>query len=127
MPFVRISLPDALGERAALDVADAVHDALVNTFNVPIKDRFQVVTRHAPRDLICTPEYLGIAHGDAVALVQITCNAGRTLEMKRALYAAVARGIAARGVIAAADVIINLVEVRKEDWSFGDGLAQYAS
>ncbi len=126
MPLVRISLPQAITDQQLAHISQAVHHALVATFNVPEADRFQVLTRHAPGELICTPEYLGIPHAAAVAFVLITCNEGRTLDMKKALYAQIAASIAQGGAIKAADVIISLVEVRKENWSFGDGLAQYA-
>ena len=126
MPFVRISLRGELTDQQLSDISDAVHDSMVQTFNVPPKDRFQVLTRHAPLEISCTPEYLDIAHGARVAFVQITCNEGRTLEMKKALYAKLASSIEATGAVKAADVIVSLVEVKKENWSFGNGIAQYA-
>jgi phenylpyruvate tautomerase PptA (4-oxalocrotonate tautomerase family) len=100
---------------------------MVTTFDVPAKDRFQVLTRHAANELVYAPEYLGIRHDGPVVFIQITCNEGRTLEKKKALFARLASSIEAGGVIKAADVIVNLVEVKKENWSFGNGIAQYAS
>lgn len=127
MPFVRISVSHDVSEDQMRHVADATHNALVATFNVPAADRFQVLTRHAGHELICTPEYLGVAHGSKVAFVQITCNEGRSLEMKKAFFALLAQSVAEGGAIKASDVIVSLVEVKKENWSFGNGLAQYAS
>ena len=126
MPFVRVSLPQDLDDRQVTAIGEAVHEAMVQTFNVPPKDRFQVLTRHAPGELVCAAEYLDIRHGDQVAFVQITCNEGRTLEMKKALFAQLAAGIAAASPIRQDDVIVSLVEVKKENWSFGNGIAQYA-
>jgi 4-oxalocrotonate tautomerase len=127
MPFVRISVPKEVSDQAIAHVSNAVHDSMVKTFNVPPLDRFQVISRHAPNELVCAPEYLGIRHTAMVAMVQITCNEGRTLEMKKSLFATIASSIAAGGVIAGADVIIHLIEVKKENWSFGNGIAQYAT
>jgi 4-oxalocrotonate tautomerase len=127
MPFVRISVPSSLNDDALRHVSNVVHEAMVAVFNVPAKDRFQVLTRHAPAELVCTPEYLGIEHAGPVVFVQITCNEGRSLEMKKALFARLASSIAAGGVVRAADVIVGLVEVKKENWSFGNGVAQYAT
>jgi len=76
---------------------------------------------------VCAPEYLDIVHGPKVVFIQITCNEGRTLEMKRALFARLASSIEAAAGVPRADVIINLVEVKKENWSFGNGIAQYAT
>ncbi len=127
MPLVRIDVPAATSDAHMVAVADAVHQALVDTFNVPLPDRFQTLTRRAPNELVCTPEFLGITHSSNVAFVQIFCSPGRSLEMKRALYAAIASKVAARGHFAANDVVINLVETVRENWSFGNGMAQYAS
>lgn len=126
MPFVRAFLPECLPAERLPQVGDAIHEALVATFDVPAQDRFQVLTRHAPHELRCTPEYLGIRHGEAVAFVQIVCKYGRTVAQKRALYEALARGIAQAGSIAEDDVIVHVVEVAPENWSFGRGLAQLA-
>ncbi|RYF35679.1 MAG: tautomerase family protein [Comamonadaceae bacterium] len=123
---VRIDLPAATPADALQAVGDAVHQALAQTFNVPHDDRFQVLARRAPGELVCTPEYMGVRHGANVVFVQITCSPGRSLEMKRALYARIATDVAARGGFKAADVIINLVETLRENWSFGNGIAHYA-
>jgi 4-oxalocrotonate tautomerase len=127
MPLVRISVsPDVtLPQLQAL--GDAVHLAMVQTFNVPLADKFQVLTRHGAGELVCTPEFLGVSHGSRVAFVQITCAEGRSLDVKKALYADIAERAAATGAVQAADVVINLLEVKRENWSFGNGVAQYAS
>jgi 4-oxalocrotonate tautomerase len=126
MPFVRISVPNDLVANDVAHISNAVHDAMVKTFNVPPADRFQVIDRQAPDELVCASEYLGIHHRGPVVMIQITCNEGRTLEMKKNLYESIASKISAGAAINAADVIINLVEVKKENWSFGNGVAQYA-
>jgi 4-oxalocrotonate tautomerase len=127
MPLVHIDVPAATPDAHMSAVADEVHLALVDTFNVPLPDRFQTLTRRAPNELVCTPEFLGIAHSPTVVFVQIFCSPGRSLEMKKALYATIASKVAARGHFAASDVVINLVETSRENWSFGNGIAQYAT
>ncbi|MBI2772517.1 MAG: tautomerase family protein [Burkholderiales bacterium] len=126
MPFVRIDLPAATSSEAVAAVSDAVHQALVQAFNVPPDDRFQAIGRRAADEIICAPEYLGVRHSARIAFIQITCAPGRSLDMKKALYAAIAAGVAQRGGFESADVIINLVETARENWSFGGGIAQYA-
>ena len=126
MPLVRINLPDTTSDAQMAVVADAVHQALVETFDVPLSDRFQVITRNAPNELVCTPEFLGIAHSPTVVFVQIACSPGRSLKVKKALYADIAGKVASHAHFAAQDVIINLVETARENWSFGNGIAQYA-
>ena len=126
MPFVRVSVTEDTSNEHLQRISDAVHESMVTTFQVPAKDRFQVLTRHLPDELICAPEYLDIVHSGPVVFIQITCNEGRTLEMKKALFARLAASIEAGGFIRAANVIVSLVEVKKENWSFGNGIAQYA-
>jgi phenylpyruvate tautomerase PptA (4-oxalocrotonate tautomerase family) len=125
MPLVRISFADTTDPALAVAAGDAVHRAMVATINVPVDDKFQVLTRHEPAQLVYAQEYLGIAHTSALTIIQITLNAGRTLEQKKLLYATIADFLSELG-IPRSDVIINVVEVVKENWSFGDGIAQYA-
>ena len=127
MPFARIFVPRHLSDAQLRHVSTAVDQSLVRAFNVPAADLFQVLTRHPAEELICSSEYLGIAHTTSVAFIQITCNEGRTVDMKKALFSHIASEIAKGGAIAAADVIVHLVEVKKENWSFGNGIAQYAT
>jgi phenylpyruvate tautomerase PptA (4-oxalocrotonate tautomerase family) len=126
MPLQRISIVSGKDPTYRRAVADAVHRALVDAVGVPADDRFQIVTEHSPESLVCAPRYLGIDHGPAPVFIQITLNRGRTLAQKKALYARLAELLHEAAGVPRADVIVNLVEVAKEDWSFGDGVAQYA-
>ena len=126
MPLVRIDLRSGKPADYRRAIADAVHQCLVSELKAPADDRFQVITEHDSHSLIYDPTYLNIQRSDEVIFIQITLNQGRTLEMKRRFYRAVAEALAARAGIRTQDVLINLVEVAKENWSFGDGIAQYA-
>jgi phenylpyruvate tautomerase PptA (4-oxalocrotonate tautomerase family) len=108
-------------------IGDAVHRAMVETINVPPLDRFQIITEHSAADFVFDPTYLNIARTSGLVIVQITLNSGRTLEMKKALYKRVAELLAQEAGVRKEDVLINLVEVPKENWSFGNGEAQYAT
>jgi phenylpyruvate tautomerase PptA (4-oxalocrotonate tautomerase family) len=125
MPFVRLDLPETIPAVRARQAADAVHQALVDTMAVPADDRFQLLTRHPAADLVCTPEYLGVKHTADALFVQVVCAPGRTLQQKRAFYARVAADVAAACEVSPSDVLIHLVETLRENWSFGDGVAQY--
>ena len=126
MPLVRIDTLDAVHDAAArAGFGTVVYDAL-RSIGVPEEDRFQVLSGRQPGDLVYGKRYLGLDHTDAFVIIQITLNVGRTLEQKRKLYAQIADGLAALGV-RREDVFINLVETAKENWSFGNGEAQYAT
>ena len=126
MPLVRISLLEGRSAADRAAIGEAVHQAMAETINVPPDDRFQVITEHPRGALIWDPKYLGIARGEGFVLIQITLNQGRTLDMKRALYKRIAERLAASPGIRKEDVMVNLVEVPKENWSFGNGEASYA-
>jgi phenylpyruvate tautomerase PptA (4-oxalocrotonate tautomerase family) len=123
MPLVRITLARATAPEARRAIADGVHRALVETANVPADDRFQVVHEAGPEDLIWDPGYLGIQR-TGVVIVQVFLNQGRTVEVKQALYARLAEHLGAAGV-PRGNLLVNLVEVPRENWSFGDGTMSY--
>lgn len=126
MPLVRIDLAMGKSPDYRRTIGDVVHEAMLGTINVPQDDRFQIITEHAPSDLVVDPTYLGIQRSPACVIIQITLNEGRTVEQKRALYQAIATGLQQKLALRREDVLISLVEVRKENWSFGNGEAQYA-
>lgn len=126
MPLVRISLIEGLTPGDRRRAGDAVHRALVDTIGVPAHDRFQVITQHARGDLVYDAEYLGIERSEDIVLVQITLTAGRSLEQKRALYRRIAENLAQAVGLRPQDVWVNLLEVARENWSFGNGIASYA-
>lgn len=126
MPLVRISLLVGRSAESKKKIGDVVHQAMVETINCPPQDRFQLITEHTKENFLCAPEYLGIPHTDDLIIIQITLNEGRTVELKKALYQAIANGLSTAVSVSVQDVFISLVEVKKENWSFGNGAAQYA-
>jgi len=125
MPLARIDLPAGKPAPYARQVGDVVYNAMIATLNAPQDDRFQVITEHTS-GLVIDPTYLGIERSADALIIQLFLNEGRTVEMKKAFYKAVADGLHERVGLRREDVFINLVEVKKENWSFGNGVAQYA-
>lgn len=126
MPLVRISLLAGKPESYLQKIGDVVHRAMVETINVPAQDRFQLITEHPKSQFIYDPSYLNIRRSDDLMMIQITLNLGRTTDMKKALYRRIAELLEQELKVRKEDVLINLVEVPKENWSFGNGEAQYA-
>jgi 4-oxalocrotonate tautomerase len=126
MPLARIDLAQGKSPDYRRTVGEVVYDAMVATLDAPKDDRFQIITEHPPDGVIADPAYLGIRRTKDCILVQLTLNEGRTLDQKRAFYKVVADGLHERLGLRREDVFINLVEVKKENWSFGNGEAQYA-
>jgi len=129
VPLVRVSLIRGRTAELRRRIGDAVHQALVETLGVPERDRFQLITEHDPNDLVYDREYLAhypnAKRTDGIVVIQLTISTGRTPAQKRALFRRIAENLAALD-IRREDVWINLVEVARENWSFGLGLASYA-
>lgn len=126
MPLARIYIPSGKPADYGKAVADVVYENLVSVLKAPENDRFQIISEHqAGNDLLIDPSYLGIVRSADALIVQITLNEGRTVEAKQAFYKALADGLQARVGLRREDLVVNLVEVKKENWSFGNGIAQY--
>lgn len=126
MPLVRFDVPRGKSPEYRRALNEVVYEAMIKTINVPANDRFQIFTEHAPEELVVDRTYLGIERTADCVLIQVFLNEGRTTEMKKAFYRAIADGLNERLGLRKQDVFINLVEVKKENWSFGNGEAQYA-
>jgi 4-oxalocrotonate tautomerase len=125
MPLVRISLREGKSASYRAAIGESVHRAMVETINVPTDDRFQILTEHPSDRLVYDKKYLGIERTDDIVVIQITLNTGRTLDQKRALYRALAEKLAKAPGIRGQDLLVSLVEVPKENWSFGNGEMSY--
>ena len=127
MPLVRIHVPQGGSAEYRSAIAEVVYSAMVSLLNVPKEDRFHVISEHASTDLVMSPTYLGIHRDENAIIIQVTLNEGRaTVELKKAFYKAVADGLHERLGMRRENVFINLIEVKKENWSLGNGEAQYA-
>ena len=125
MPLVRISLREGKSEQYRRALADGVHQAIVEAIDAPAQDRFQIITEYASADLIYDPSYLGINRSADIVIVQITLSAGRKPPQKRKLFRRMAEILATSPGLRSEDLMINLVETSWENWSFGNGEAQY--
>ena len=127
MPLARISVPRQRSSADRKAISAGLHAALQEAFNVPADDLFHIVTEHEPGSgLIRSASYLGIEYSDDLTIIQITVSDTRTVEQKKQLFRLIARNLAANPGLRSQDIFITLVEVKKENWSFGHGEAQYA-
>jgi 4-oxalocrotonate tautomerase len=127
MPLVRIDLnKDAPAERVRI-VSQAIYGAMIEIANVPVNDKFQIVTRHSADEIIYPEEgYLGVQYTRDLIIIQDTGVGGRSTDVKKQFYRRIADEIHAKAGVRKEDVWINLVDDAREDWSFGDGDMQYA-
>jgi len=125
MPLVRITLAEGTTREHRRAIADGVHQALVEVAAVPADDRFQILEEVPAAALIWSPTYLGIRRSGSLVIVQIFFNAGRSVEVKQRLYAGIAERVTAATGLRKEDLLVSLVEVAKENWSFGNGAMSY--
>ena len=126
MPLVRVDLLEGKPSEYRIQIGQIVYRTLVDVLNVPKDDRFQVIGEHEAENFLFDSDYIGIHRTEELVIIQITWNEGRSTEQKRALYRAIADGLHSAVGLRREDVFINLIEVKKENWSFGNGEAQYA-
>jgi phenylpyruvate tautomerase PptA (4-oxalocrotonate tautomerase family) len=126
MPLARIDLIEGHSAEYLQGIGAVVYDAMIEILGVPQGDRFQVITEHKVQNFIFDPDYLGIHRSTNCIFIQLTLLGGRTVDQKAAFYKAIADGLHTLLEVRREDVFISLVEVSKENWSFGNGEAQYA-
>jgi len=124
---VRIDLNKSYDPDNSKKIGEIVYRAMEEELSVPKDDKFQIITRRDTTELNIPDSYLGIKYTDKIVIIQITLNSGRSTELKQKLYKRVAEDLNKDLNIRKEDVFISLVEVAKENWSFGNGEAQYAS
>jgi len=125
MPLVRIALMKGRPKEFGKKIGEVVYRTMVDTIQVPSQDNFQVITEHDRDSLVYDPGYLDIARTDGFVAIQITLSEGRSVEIKQLLFRTLAERLNRELDIRPEDVFVNLVEVKKENWSFGNGVAQY--
>lgn len=125
MPLVRIDIGAGHPAGFGRAVGDIVYRAMLSEINVPADDKFQIISSHEAADLVVPHSYLGIEYSPGIVFIQVTLNGGRTTELKKAFYRRIADDLHAELGIRKQDVFISLVEVNKENWSFGNGEMQY--
>jgi 4-oxalocrotonate tautomerase len=125
MPLIRIDMLRGKSVQYRVALRDTIYETLRDVVGVPPDDRHEVITEHDPENLNIAPSFFGVQRSSDAILVQITFNEGRTLDQKRALYLAIVQALQQRAGLRPEDVTINLVEVKKENWSFGNGVAHY--
>ncbi|CAB3801707.1 hypothetical protein LMG28614_05469 [Paraburkholderia ultramafica] len=126
MPLTRIALRAGKPSEYRKALTESIQRSLVETFNVPKDDIFMLITEHEAGNFVYDRQYLNVGRSDDLVLIQITLNNTRTLDQKKTLYKRMADELAKSPGLRREDVFISLVEVEKENWSFGNGIAQYA-
>lgn len=125
MPLVRIELKRGKPAEYRRTLAEQVYEAMRDAIKIPENDKFVVITERDPDNFIYDRNYLGIQRSDDFVLVQIVFRRGRPVEMKQEFYKRLTERLQESLALRPSDVFVSLLENGAEDWSFGDGIAQY--
>ncbi|MGF6110535.1 tautomerase family protein [Pseudomonas sp. dw_612] len=126
MPLVRIDIKKHQDPTFAKRVGQLIYAAMHSAIDVPENDNFQILAEHDENHFIYDPTFMGINRTDGLVIIQITLMEGRTTEKKKLLYKTIAESLNTELDVRLEDVFINLVEVKRENWSFGNGIGQFA-
>ena len=127
MPFVNISRLKGKSREHRRAIADGVHQALVEAYDVPPDDRFQVIKEYDAEELIYNENYLAIHRLPDVVFIYITASDTRDLPKKKRLFEAIADRFGASPGLRAQDVQVMIASNDRNDWSFVNGIVTYAT
>lgn len=121
MPFARISLHRGKSPEYLQALSQGLHDALVNSFEVPAADRFHVIHQHETGELIIDPNYLGGPRSHDFVLIAITAGRVRSVETKQRFYRDLVEKLQQTIGLNPEDVMIVITTTASDEWSFGGG------
>lgn len=127
MPLIRISMRRGRPASHPAAIVDGVYRALRATFEVPENDLFAVVHQHEAEEFVFDAHFFGFQRSAGLVIIQITVANTRGVTQKKALFAAIAANLQQEPGLKPDDIFINLLEVKRENWSFGGGVAQYVA
>lgn len=127
MPLIRISMRRGRPASHPAAIVDGVYRALRATFEVPENDLFAVIHQHKADEFVFDANFFGFQRSAGLAIIQITVANTRGVTQKKALFAAIAANLQQDPGLKPDDIFINLLEVKRENWSFGGGVAQYVA
>jgi phenylpyruvate tautomerase PptA (4-oxalocrotonate tautomerase family) len=125
MPLTRVSLRRGKPAAYRKAILEGLYQAMRETFDVPEGDRFMTIVEHDEDDFAYGADYLGIKRSDNLVIIQLTVSNTRPVAQKQKLYRRIVELLTKNPGLRAEDIFINLVEVLPENWSFGNGEAQY--
>lgn len=125
MPLVHINLRSGKPEAYRQAIFDGLYRAMREALNVPEDDQFMTITEHDAANFRHGHAY-GVRRTEDVVYIQITVFSSRTPEQKKALYKRAVELLAKNPGIRPEDVFIYILDAPRENWSVGNGVAQFA-
>ncbi|WPP41725.1 tautomerase family protein [Paenibacillus hunanensis] len=126
MPLTRISMLKGRHTDHREQLKSVIADVIVDKLNVPANDRFILLDEYDADQFHYDPTCLDIERTDDLLIIQITLVVGRPTEVKKQFYEALAEQLHQQLQLRKEDIFVNLIEVTRDNWSYGNGIAQFA-
>lgn len=124
MPLIRVDLVKGKDPKQLNNILDSIHTAAVEAFDIPPRDRYQILTQHNPEEMILLDTGLGFERSEDRMIIQVISK-NRPTKKKELLYTLIVKYLEENCDINPRDVLISITENTNEDWSFGFGFAQF--
>jgi len=124
MPLIYVDLIEGRTPAEVQALLDTIHEAVLEAFTVPQRDRYQVVNTHPAHEIVALDTGLGITRSSRLVLMHVVSRR-RTCPQKQRFYELLASKLAERCGLDPADLVVSITENDDDDWSFGYGRAQF--
>jgi hypothetical protein len=124
MPLLYFDLFGGRTPEEVRDLLDSAHAAVLEAFEVPDRDRYQVVNVHPADEIVALDTGLGFERSERLVIIHVVSRR-RTSAQKQRLYSLLADNLYRDCGLLGADLIVSITENGDEDWSFGGGRAQF--
>jgi 4-oxalocrotonate tautomerase len=124
MPVTRIAIRQGQSDDYKQALLDEIYEAMRETVAIKEGDRFMAITEHGPHEFAYGP-FLSIDRSDDLIQIQVFWAPGKTAEQKLAMYRRIVERLGANPGVRPQDVLISVTETAAENWSFGNGEAQF--
>jgi phenylpyruvate tautomerase PptA (4-oxalocrotonate tautomerase family) len=122
MPTARIDLAKGKPKDYRAKVAEIVYRGIVEQLEAPEDDNYVVIHEHDPENFFWPKSFLGLDHTPDIIFIQVVTTVGAEVSQKRAFMKAMADELEKQVGLRREDTMINLIYIKQEDWSFGNGL-----
>jgi hypothetical protein len=124
MPLLRFDIIEGRSDSEINKLLNASHEAILEAFEVPSRDRYQIVNEHKPSRMIVEDAGLGINRSKDVVLLQVASRP-RSKEQKINFFRILADKLEKTCGLSSNDLVVTFLINQDEDWSFGMGRAQF--
>lgn len=124
MPLIKIDMLKGRPKEEIKSILDISYRVMLETFEAPDGDRYQIVNQHEDYEMQILDTGLGVERSDQVIVFTLVTRP-RTETQKTNFYKQLVTALNTQLGIRTEDIMISLVENTDSDWSFFNGKAQF--